>query len=200
MAYEGALLKEGTNVFPDGTRIVVEYADEAANDNTYGDVEEHEAEHATIAVMNGTPVIEASVIPEGNSLGHVQMAHFDPIAASTSKGRAGNGHDRMITEMQGHSFEASGSVAHGMIRRYKKEVRAVARALQKEKRLSGASIEKIIANVKGGEKVKIHIYMPDGTYRLIERKKKDGNNALSIKNLPTELPKPANDSGLPKAA
>src|SRR6185295_6919237 len=135
-------LESGRTALPDGTVIHIELIE--TNDNDFGDVEEHEAEHAVVAIKNDTTVYEASVQPEGNSLGHVSMASFDPIAAATSKGRAGNGHDRHIVESAGHSFEGNGSVAHGMVRRYKKQIRKVASALQKERKLTGSRIQQII--------------------------------------------------------
>jgi len=206
-ALKSISLKEGRQFLPDGTIIILEYEKEATNDNDFGDVDEHEAEHAVVAIKNGTTVIEASVIPNGNVGGYVQMASPDMLAASTSKGRSGNSHDRAIVEGAGESFEAKGSVAHGMIRKYKKEVRAVASALKRGGKLSGKSIENIIARVQGGERIKIHVYTPDGKYQLIQKQKKDGEkNMLRLSELPLELPKPANKnhpfrrSELPKAA
>ena len=182
---------EGRHSLPDGTVIIIE-CPEADNDNgDYGDVEEHEAEHAVVAIKNGTSVIEASVIPEGNSLGHVKLGSFDPVAASTSKGRRGNGHDKHIVESAGHSFESNGNAAHGIIGRNKRAVRAVASALSRKKHLTGGQIQEIINRAEGGEKIRIHIFTPDGKEKILTKEMRRGEKMLSVADLPIEKTKVA---------
>lgn len=186
---ESIRTREGRTELPDGTILIIEYLGLENDNEAYGDVEEHEAEHAVVALRNGTVVEEASVVPEGNSLGHVRMGSFDPIAAATSKGRAGNGHDRHIVESAGHSFESNGSVAHGMVRKNKEHVRAVASALKRERRLTGKRIQAIMDRVDEGDKMRIRIITPDGKERTVTKHPQE--KMLSLSDLPIELPRAA---------
>ena len=187
--FESIRTHEGRTELPDGTILVIEYVGTANEAGTYGDVEEHEAEHAVVAIRNGTGVEEASVIPDGDSLGHVRMRSFDPIAAATSKGRAGNGHDRHLVESAGHSFESKGSTAHGIIAKNTEHVRAVASALRRERRLTGKRIQEIMNRVDEGEKMRIRIITPDGKERTVTKRLQE--KMLSLSELPIELPKAA---------
>ena len=188
--------REGATTLPDGTLIYIEYENKLDIDAANGDVEEHEAEHAVVAIKNGTVVHEASIIPEGNSLGHVSMGSEDLIAAATSHGRAGNGHDRRIVEQRGQSFEGNGAIAHGVIRRNKKHVRAVATALGREGRLTGNAIQRIMQKVDQGEKIRVRVVTPDGRERLFVKKVDpiEKTGMISIGELPKELPTPANSN------
>lgn len=189
--------RERETVLPNGTRIIIEVVDALDEETGFGDVEEHEAEHAVVAIKNGTTVIEASVIPEGSSLGHVQLGAFDPVAAATSHGRKGNGHDKHIVEQAGHNFASNGAVAHGVIARNKKYVNAVARALAKEKRLTGSRIQHIMNRVDRGNSLRIQIITPDGREQVLMKQTKNHTpvsipDTLTARDIPMEpLPRVA---------
>ena len=183
-------LGEGASAaLPDGTRIVIESLDEPAEEGAYGDTEEHEAEHAVVAIANGTPVIEASVIPEGNSLGHVKLGHYDPIAFATSHGRRGNGHDAAVVRMIGHNFDTHGAVAKSIKARNRREIRAVASALAREKHLSGARVREIMARAGQGGHIRVRIIGPGGKEKVVARKFSAGKRPDLREIVAADLPR-----------
>ncbi|OGG44522.1 hypothetical protein A2841_02935 [Candidatus Kaiserbacteria bacterium RIFCSPHIGHO2_01_FULL_48_10] len=172
--------REGETILPDGTIIVIEYLNKVEISN-YSDVDEHEAEHAVVAIRNGTAVIEASVVPEGNTLGHVSLGSPDPIAGATSHGRKGSGGDKQIVEAQGHNFESLAKTSHAIVAKNKSHVRAVASALQRERKLSGKRIREIMDQVDEGEKFRIRIIKPDGKVETLTQRAKEK------KSIPIEI-------------
>lgn len=158
---------EKEKALPNGTRIFIEHIDPLDTDVAYGDVAEHEAEHAVVAIRNGTPIIEATIIAEGDSLGHVTLTRPDPVATSTSHGRAGSFGDRMLVARMGLVFESLAKTAHSILHGNKRAVQAVAGALTRKKWLSGADVEKIINQVDYGEEIRIRIVTPDGREQVM---------------------------------
>lgn len=163
----------------DGTRIFIEMIEEADIDGAFRDVDEHEAEHAVVAIRNGTGVVEGSTNPSGNVLGYVLMKRADPVAAATSRDRRGNAGDRALVEATGHDFHSAGSAANSVKARNKKAIRAVAVAFCKHRYLTGRQIQKIIDTVDRGELMRVRIVSPDGRERTLTKRVKHGEK-LSV--------------------
>lgn len=172
-------------VFPNGTVIDIEVLDPLPLDVDYGDVDEHEAEHALIVMRNGGYVIEACTIPHGNVGGYVQPGGFDAEAASTSYGRAGCAHDQQMVDSRlgKGSFAAIGKSVRGRLNRDRMAVKAFAGLLAKEKRVNGSRLQQILDQVDFGEKVRVTVTRPDGTRQVFDKRvQKGGKLEMTVPN------------------
>lgn len=153
---------------PDGTVITAEVVDPLEIDEHIGDTEEHEAKHAVVALVNGTNVEHASIIPEGNSLGHVLLSSPDAVSAVAphADGHGGTSHDLMIIRMMGLSPDQVKGRALDILRKYKKHIRAVASELKRKKRLSGQQIQDTMRRVDKQEVILITITLPNGEKKV----------------------------------
>ncbi|MES2014662.1 MAG: hypothetical protein V4437_02505 [Patescibacteria group bacterium] len=201
-AFEFSIKREGAEILPDGSLIIVEIIEpldfyKFGNKQEHGNEEDetaaHEAEHAVVAVVKNGGLIEASIISGNGSLGHVLATSDDPVITASSHGRSGNGSDRkMVENIHGEgSFERFGREAHKIILANKQKVRNVARALLREKKLTGARVEEIMrqSDERDLENVRIRIVRPDGGEEIFMKKAKEGEKIKIDLLAPADLPR-----------
>lgn len=135
----------------------------------------HEAEHAVVAIANGTPVESVTVIPGPGYNGLTKLSRPDPIAAVAphANGRDGTNHDVFITQLGGHNVEALSGIARNITDKKRPHIDEVARTLDAKGTLSGRDIKKVMRKVdkEKSEPIKkkadVFISRPDGTNKEI---------------------------------
>ena len=92
-----------------------------------GEVAIHEAEHVVAARENGTKTVKASIIPQGDSLGHTIYENADIVGTMGphSRRRRGSGYDKNLAEKLGNA-DAAEAVARSYLDNNPKKVKAVA--------------------------------------------------------------------------
>lgn len=114
-----------------------------------GSVATHEARHAVAAVMNGTAVKKATIIPGPGYLGLTELSRPDPIAAAAPHATGSNGtdHDIAIVGFMGYDVSAAANAARKIIDQNHEEVAAVASLLEERQTVNGQEIQETIKNV-----------------------------------------------------
>jgi len=165
------------------------------------DLDEHEAEHAVVAIRRGTGVRRLTVRAGKGFMGMVEPYSFDPVAAATSHSRRGRDHD-MGLAAKGGNLDASISAAKSYIGENQKEIHAVAIAAHIKGDLSGHEIEDIMDRVHEEPKqnVVVNLKKPDG--EVTEKIVQVGDNVIvpwewfdtakaDKERRPTPLPRPS---------
>lgn len=99
-----------------------------------GEVENHEAEHAVVGVVDGAFVELVTSIPGPGYKGLTRLDRFDAPAAAAphSQGRDGTGWDTMVIELSGNDIgNASGTASRILSTRRDEVYRVAARLRQK---------------------------------------------------------------------
>jgi hypothetical protein len=119
----------------------------------------HEAAHAVVSEVTGTPTLEMSVIKDGDVNGYVKTAGFTPLgaAASFGGGHGGAGWDRFLVESQGYNADAMGAAANAIAEGAQDEQDEVARMIQDQRFASGHEIREAIKDGREGRPVMIWI-------------------------------------------
>lgn len=128
--------------------------------HTPTDTARHEATHAVVALLNGTGVKNASVIPGPGYLGITELTGFDPVAAAAphAMGHDGTGWDMMLVEAMGHDAGSAANVARNFAEKNQEIIQEVASHLDNNGSLSGNRINDIVQDLQKGEKVKVTIH------------------------------------------
>ncbi|OGH16013.1 MAG: hypothetical protein A3C30_00865 [Candidatus Levybacteria bacterium RIFCSPHIGHO2_02_FULL_40_18] len=173
---------------PDGWSVISEIPNPIIDSGVVTDeVDEHEGNHLLVAAELGVSIIEGSVIPEGDSLGHVKTGHFSaPVAmAAHADGGRGTGHDRLLVRLHGDNEDSAAAVAKDIIRRKPKHKKALAILLHKEKVVNGSRVHSELAKVDQGETVETTVVDPDGKqHKIITMGIHEGDKVeVSIKDL-----------------
>lgn len=141
------------------------------------DTAEHEATHAVVAILNGTGVKSASVIPGPGYLGITELTGFDAVAAAAphAMGHDGTGWDMTLVQAMGHDAGSVANVARDIAGKSQEIIQEVASHLDNNGSLSGNRIHDIVQDVQKGEKVKVTIHDADsGETTVEELRARDG--------------------------
>ena len=162
----------------DGWSVMSEISNPIIDPNVVTDeVDEHESDHLLVAAELGVPIEEGSVIPEGDSLGHVKTGHFSAPVAMASHGRSGNGHDRMLVRLHGESESTAAAVAESILSKKPKHKKALAILLHKKKKISGTDVHAELKKVDQGETAETKVVDPEGReYKIITMRIHEGDH------------------------
>ncbi len=154
------------------------------------EVDDHEGNHLLVAAELNVPIVEGSVIAQGNSLGHVRTGHFSAPVAMASYASRGNGHDKMLVRLHGEDEGSAAAVAGSIIESKPKHKKALAILLHKERIVSGSRVHSELDRVDQGETAETTVVDPEGNeHKIITFGIHDGDKVeISIKDL---LPRPA---------
>jgi hypothetical protein len=149
-----------------GTRVLVEELNPVEKNPNQGRVPLAEAAHVVIDPDN-------VIYVDGNM---TRIKQKNPVQAAAHHGD-GDGHDRAITEADGHNFDLVGVAADAILSTRWDQVIAVAGELNKRGgRISGTDAKEVIERVKSGPDLRITAVTPEGkrhTFVEKEVKKKE---------------------------
>jgi hypothetical protein len=104
-----------------------------------------ETKHWFLADYYGIGVKVISIIPEGDSNGHVIPDKYHPVVASAHINDGGGGWDAFVVEANGDNARASAKIADGITARGEEEIRVVSNYLETEKPvISGAEAKEVV--------------------------------------------------------
>ncbi len=148
---------------------------------TPSDLEEHEAEHAVVAIRTGTGIKRARVKGSSDgSEGAVEPNWSDPIAAATSHNRRGRWHDEAVVRASGMNPSSAIAAAKEYKSQNKKEILAVATLLHFKGDVSGHEVEDAMDHVNEPQKNKVvfQLVRPEGTELMQEDTVEEGEKIM----------------------
>jgi hypothetical protein len=153
-------------MLPGGGFISSEYEEDPLKlAEHYGRTAKHESLHA-----NAEPdlVVEASIIPEGDSLGHVQYTEHSDVGAVAAHAYGMDGTSYDLSTVIG-SIEGAAATARARLDREADKVDAFARYLEANGTATGADLRRVRNVVDHGYEVTVSIETPTGRETRIIR-------------------------------
>lgn len=159
------------------------------------DVDDHEAEHAVPAAVNGTPIILVSVEPDGDSLGRTLLGRHDAVAAMgpKSRGRGGTSWDEYIVRAGSHNPESAAATARSILVNHQDVVHGVAARLHIKGTIYGPDVAEAFEDVAYPKYKAVAIDPLGGKWPMATRLKK------GQEFFPIEITDPGVDPNAPKA-
>ena len=98
-------IEPNKTTYMEGFKMWLELKTTTEDDEPTDETAIHEAQHVIGARKNGTKTVKASILPEGDSLGHTIFEKPDIVGAMAphSVGANGTGHDVRIANMLGNA-------------------------------------------------------------------------------------------------
>lgn len=175
-------------VRPDGT-VVETQVENALPFEAPDEVAEHENVHAFVAAERGTGIIRISTIPEGNSLGHVLLAHADVVSAAAphALGHRGTGHDMRIVASMGASALGACAAARSVVSGRQEDMHRLAGFVHARRKLSGSEYRRAKKQVEDGDTVRVTVTRPTGERAVIYKNRiKSPEVLITSFDLPAE--------------
>jgi hypothetical protein len=140
-------IEAGRTEYFEGFKIRMEL-DPLPKKTVPGGTATHEAMHVIAAIVNGTGVESATIIPGAGYNGLTKLSKPDAVAAMAphSMGASGTGYDVYVAGLMGNAGGAE-SAARAIINSNKEKVEAIAISLEENKSIGSGDIDKVIYEI-----------------------------------------------------